>query len=184
MPRSRGDCHSHSNWSDGGSPIEEMVLTAVETRATGSSDRSLPATSGSQRAVRRAADEADRDRGRHHGVVGRDLHAVEGDRGRHPRRRIARSRPRPCWPSWTSSSPASSKLKMRSRSDDQTDGCRRAQSAGQRPGALHRPARDGQPRDAGAKVSSMRGRCSRRVRSPTRRSRSTPALSAATRPTS
>jgi putative hydrolase len=26
----RGDCHSHSNWSDGGSPIEEMVLTAVE----------------------------------------------------------------------------------------------------------------------------------------------------------
>jgi putative hydrolase len=28
--RLRGDCHSHSNWSDGGSPIEEMVLTAVE----------------------------------------------------------------------------------------------------------------------------------------------------------
>lgn len=26
-----GDCHSHSNWSDGGSPIEEMVLSAVET---------------------------------------------------------------------------------------------------------------------------------------------------------
>lgn len=26
-----GDCHSHSNWSDGGSPIEEMVLAAVET---------------------------------------------------------------------------------------------------------------------------------------------------------
>ncbi|WP_406832510.1 PHP domain-containing protein [Pedococcus sp. KACC 23699] len=26
----RGDCHSHSDWSDGGSPIEEMVLTAVE----------------------------------------------------------------------------------------------------------------------------------------------------------
>jgi putative hydrolase len=26
----RGDCHSHSNWSDGGSPIEEMVLTAAE----------------------------------------------------------------------------------------------------------------------------------------------------------
>jgi putative hydrolase len=28
--RLRGDCHSHSDWSDGGSPIEEMVLTAVE----------------------------------------------------------------------------------------------------------------------------------------------------------
>lgn len=25
-----GDLHSHSDWSDGGSPIEEMVLTAVE----------------------------------------------------------------------------------------------------------------------------------------------------------
>jgi putative hydrolase len=26
----RGDLHTHSNWSDGGSPIEEMVLTSVE----------------------------------------------------------------------------------------------------------------------------------------------------------
>jgi putative hydrolase len=26
----RGDCHSHSSWSDGGSPIEEMALAAVE----------------------------------------------------------------------------------------------------------------------------------------------------------
>src|SRR5438105_10968182 len=24
----RGDCHTHSDWSDGGSPIEEMALTA------------------------------------------------------------------------------------------------------------------------------------------------------------
>jgi putative hydrolase len=28
--RIKGDCHSHSSWSDGGSPIEEMVLSAVE----------------------------------------------------------------------------------------------------------------------------------------------------------
>jgi putative hydrolase len=28
--RLRGDLHSHSDWSDGGSPIEEMVMTAVE----------------------------------------------------------------------------------------------------------------------------------------------------------
>ncbi|MBR7741794.1 PHP domain-containing protein [Phycicoccus sp. BSK3Z-2] len=27
----RGDCHLHSDWSDGGSPVDEMVLTAVET---------------------------------------------------------------------------------------------------------------------------------------------------------
>jgi putative hydrolase len=26
----RGDCHSHTTWSDGGSPIEEMALAAVE----------------------------------------------------------------------------------------------------------------------------------------------------------
>lgn len=28
--RLRGDLHSHSDWSDGGSPIEEMVFTAIE----------------------------------------------------------------------------------------------------------------------------------------------------------
>ncbi len=26
----QGDCHTHSTWSDGGSPIDEMVLTAME----------------------------------------------------------------------------------------------------------------------------------------------------------
>jgi putative hydrolase len=26
----KGDCHTHSDWSDGGSPIEEMALSAVE----------------------------------------------------------------------------------------------------------------------------------------------------------
>lgn len=26
----RGDCHSHSDWSDGGSPIPEMIATAIE----------------------------------------------------------------------------------------------------------------------------------------------------------
>lgn len=26
----RGDCHSHSNWSDGGSPIDEMARSAME----------------------------------------------------------------------------------------------------------------------------------------------------------
>jgi putative hydrolase len=29
-PALRGDLHSHSDWSDGGSPIEEMAMTAVE----------------------------------------------------------------------------------------------------------------------------------------------------------
>jgi len=26
----RGDCHAHSNWSDGGSPIEDMVTASIE----------------------------------------------------------------------------------------------------------------------------------------------------------
>jgi putative hydrolase len=30
MQALRGDLHSHSDWSDGGSPIEEMVVTAIE----------------------------------------------------------------------------------------------------------------------------------------------------------
>jgi putative hydrolase len=30
LSRIKGDCHTHSDWSDGGSPIDEMVLTAVE----------------------------------------------------------------------------------------------------------------------------------------------------------
>jgi putative hydrolase len=30
LARIKGDCHTHSDWSDGGSPIDEMVLTAVE----------------------------------------------------------------------------------------------------------------------------------------------------------
>lgn len=30
MARVRGDLHSHSDWSDGGSPIEEMAITAME----------------------------------------------------------------------------------------------------------------------------------------------------------
>ncbi|HHU11030.1 MAG TPA: PHP domain-containing protein [Intrasporangiaceae bacterium] len=30
LARIIGDCHTHSTWSDGGSPIDEMVLTAME----------------------------------------------------------------------------------------------------------------------------------------------------------
>ena len=29
MKAVRGDCHSHSDWSDGGSPIDEMVMAAI-----------------------------------------------------------------------------------------------------------------------------------------------------------
>src|SRR5690606_39420987 len=30
LARVQGDCHTHSSWADGGSPIDEMVMTALE----------------------------------------------------------------------------------------------------------------------------------------------------------
>ena len=59
----RGDCHLHSDWSDGGCPIEEMALTAIELghEYLVLTDHS-PAAHGRQRAHRRAADPAARRR--------------------------------------------------------------------------------------------------------------------------
>ena len=56
----RGDLHMHSDWSDGGSPIEEMVLTAVEleqewTTLTDHSPRLTVANGLSARAAQEAA---------------------------------------------------------------------------------------------------------------------------------
>ena len=50
----RGDCHLHSDWSDGGSPIEEMALAAVELgpRVHGA-DRPLAAADRGPRPDRR-----------------------------------------------------------------------------------------------------------------------------------
>ena len=52
----RGDCHSHSDWSDGGSPIEEMVAAADRPgpRVPGA-HRPLAAADRGPRADRRAA---------------------------------------------------------------------------------------------------------------------------------
>ena len=88
----RGDLHSHSDWSDGGSPIEEMAFTAMElghdylvltdhsprlTVANGLS----PARLTKQLGVVDAVNEH---------LAGSRLHPAEGDRGRHPRRRWPR----------------------------------------------------------------------------------------------
>ena len=90
--RLRGDLHTHSDWSDGGSPIEEMVMTAVELghdylALTDHSPRLKIANGLSVARLRHAA--RGRRRGQH--PPRRRLPAAARHRGRHPRRR----RPRP-----------------------------------------------------------------------------------------
>ncbi len=88
----RGDLHSHSDWSDGGSPIEEMAFTAMELGHDYQvlTDHS-PRLHGGQRAERRAAHPAARGRRRGQRAPRRSgLHAAQGHRGRHPRRRQPR----------------------------------------------------------------------------------------------
>ena len=69
----RGDLHSHSDWCDGGSPIEEMVLTAVELGQEwlALTDHS-PRLTRRQRADRRAAHQAARRRRRGQRVASGD----------------------------------------------------------------------------------------------------------------
>ena len=53
----RGDLHTHSDWSDGGSPIEEMALDRDRARPrVPRAHRPLAPADGRQRAHRRAAD--------------------------------------------------------------------------------------------------------------------------------
>ena len=149
----RGDLHSHSDWSDGGSPIEEMAFTAIElghdylvltdhsprlTVANGLCvarlTKQLGVVDGGQRAPRR-----------------RRLHAAQGHRGRHPRRRRRSTRPTRCSTGSTSGSPACTpscgmdKAPMTRRMVE-----RRPQPAHQRARALHRPAGDRRPRHPAA----------------------------------
>jgi putative hydrolase len=43
LARLRGDCHSHSDWSDGGSPIREMAEAArASATSTGPSPTTAP----------------------------------------------------------------------------------------------------------------------------------------------
>ena len=86
----RGDLHCHSDWSDGGSPIEEMVLTAVELGhdylvLTDHSPRLKVANGLSAERLTKQLGVVDADQ---RGAAG--LPAAQGHRGRHPRRRRAR----------------------------------------------------------------------------------------------
>ncbi len=108
----RGDLHSHSDWSDGGSPIEEMAMTAMELGhdylvLTDHSPRLRIANGLSAERLTKQLGVVD---AVNEHLSGR-LHAAQGHRGRHPRRRLARPGRRParrgsrcgwraCTPSW------------------------------------------------------------------------------------
>ena len=91
----RGDLHSHSDWSDGGSPIEEMAMTAIELGhdylvLTDHSPRLRVARGLSVERLARQLDVVDAVNTHLGGAAG-GVPAAQGHRGRHPRRR----RPRP-----------------------------------------------------------------------------------------
>ena len=104
----RGDLHSHSDWSDGGSPIEEMAFTAIELGhdylvLTDHSPRLTVAHGLSAERLTRQLGVVDAVND-HLSAAG--LHAAQGHRGRHPRRRLASTRPTSCSPGSTSGSRA------------------------------------------------------------------------------
>ena len=96
-PALRGDLHSHSDWSDGGSPIQEMAVTAMELgheyqALTDHSPRLTVAnglTAGAAGAAAGHRRDAERAPRRLPAAV---RHRVRHQRGRHPRpdRRAAR----------------------------------------------------------------------------------------------
>ena len=102
----RGDCHTHSDWSDGGSPIAEMARAARDLGhewmvLTDHSPRLTVANGLTAERLRRQLDVVARAQRGARAVPDPDRH-----RGRHPRGRLARPGPAAARPSWTSSSPA------------------------------------------------------------------------------
>ncbi len=90
----RGDLHSHSDWSDGGSPIEEMAMTALELGhdyqvLTDHSPRLKVAHGLSAERLTRQLGVVDAVN-EHLQGSGADVHPAQGHRGRHPRRRLPR----------------------------------------------------------------------------------------------
>ena len=104
----RGDLHTHSDWSDGGSPIEEMAMTALELGheyvvLTDHSPRLRVANGLSVERLTRQLEVVDAVNDAPERVGGvPDAHR---DRGRHPRGRQRSTRPRRCSPASTCGSP-------------------------------------------------------------------------------
>ena len=139
----RGDLHTHSDWSDGGSPMAEMALTGAGTRATKTS------RSRTTRPRLTVAERPDRASGyeRRASTIVEQLNATAGRRsGCSPASRSTSSTTAPSTRTTTSSSASTwwwprvhSKLTDGPRLDDAAHGGRRGQPAHRRPRALHGP---------------------------------------------
>ena len=180
--RLRGDLHSHSDWSDGGSPLEEMAMTAMELGhdylvLTDHSPRLRVANGLSAERLARQLGVVDAVN-EHLGGTFTLLKGIEvdilddGSLDQTPEMlgrldvRVAS---------------VHSKLKMDAARDDAPDDRRGPQPAHQRARPLHGPAGDRQPRRPRAEPVRRAGPSSPRARRRGSRSRSTRGPSGATR---
>ena len=149
----RGDLHSHSDWSDGGSPIEEMAFTAIELGheyqvLTDHSPRLRVANGLCVERLQRQLGVVDAVNEHLDASGAGGVHAAQGHRGRHPRRRQPR-------PDRGDARPARRPGRQRAlqaghgRAGPMTRRMVAAvqQPAHQRARPLHRPDGDGRPRD-------------------------------------
>ena len=153
----KGDLHVHSTWSDGGSPLEEMMITA---RSLGHEYCAI--TDHSPRLT--VARGLTADRLRQQLQITRDLDAAmarlpcaAGDRGRHPRRRWPRSRRRVARRARRGGGQRALQAALGLRDHDAPDGRRDRQPEDQHPRALHRSADRGRTRhQAGVQLRRRR----------------------------
>ncbi len=178
----RGDLHTHSTWSDGGSPIEEMAFTAIELGhdylvLTDHSPRLRVANGLSAERLAKQLGVVDAVNDHLGGsftlLKGIEVDILDDGSLDQTDEMLARLDVRVA--------SVHSKLRMDADADDPPDGRRDPQPVHQRARPLHRPARHRQPRHPARAASSTRRRSSPRASSTTSPSRSTRVPSAATR---
>jgi hypothetical protein len=184
----RGDCHSHSTWSDGGSPIAEMAEAARDLgheylALTDHSPRLTVANGLSPERLRAQLDEVARLNEDLAGAAsrgGRPFRVLTGNRGRHPRGRLPRPVRRAAGPARRGGGQRPLQAAHARPGDDPADGRRRGPtptptSSATAPAGWWSAA-------AARRASSTPTRCSAPAPSAGSRSRSTPAPNARTRP--
>ena len=176
----QGDCHSHSDWSDGGSPIREMAEAAKAARPPLlGPDRPQPAADRRPRARRRAAAPAARRRRRAERRAGPVPHPHR-HRSRHPGGRRARPGRGAARRARRGGGQRALQAPDGRAGDDRADAAGRREPAHRHPRALHRSDR-GRAGPAAVHLRRRGGvRGLRRARAPP--SRSTPGPSASTHP--
>ena len=180
----RGDCHSHTDASDGGSP----AATRWRRRPRGlgprvpGGHRPLAAADRRQRAVGRAPAGPARRRSRSSTPpLGAGVPGAHRHRGRHQRGRLARPGARAARRARRRRRVGALQAADAARGDDRADADGHREPARRRARPLHGPDGHGQPQ-APASRSSTPTPCSPPARSTASPSRSTPGRSGSTRP--